>query len=293
MKGFVFVTLICFCFTSHCIIAYDDIISRADCEIVYEVIPHKNSARIIGEQLYGDISTLSWLDWKQLSQDESSRLENVLNQFPALLTNIRLGDTQIVQGGYEGLTNVSISLPISISESSRGEEIASLVSILGYIYYQDSVLVLCSSSQLNSAIPALIHELRDTGRKDYINSNSARLIYDMMIAYTNQSESIGYTYNEHKDSFWVLDFDLKEKRLKKILQKIATNLSDISKTGTNLIVQSSEVQARFMSNDWQANPNGQLYLEHIGSDYSRKVLLKEQEWFVNNLKNILYRRGKF
>ena len=130
-----------------------------------------------------------------------------------------------------------------MAADSTGEDIISLASMIGYIYFQDSVLLLCHVSVDKGIKPAVIHTVFDVGSKDYLNPVSARLLFGMMMGYLNRVKSVGYTYEQANDIFRVLEFDRVDQPRKKAISSIAGHLVDLSDGKVRLDIRSADVYA--------------------------------------------------
>ena len=282
MSGLVRATLLLFLFPIAVCAAADNL-SSPDCELFYAVFPNRDAAGQVEGKVFDAVSGLSWEQRKALSRTESKRLESILAISPGLVNRIKVGDILVTQGGYQGVTGISINARLSMSADATGKDVVSLASMIGYIYFQDSVLLLCSVSVANGIKPAVMHTVLDVGSKDYLNPVSARLLFGMMMGYLNRVESVGYTYEQANDIFRVLEFDRVDKPKKKALLSIAGHLGDLSDGKVKLDIRSADVFAFSMGNKWKEFPQGGDYIRRFPGDVDKDLIEAEQMEFVREL----------
>ena len=266
------------------VFAAPDNLSDPDCEIFYAVFPNRDTAGLIEKKVFEAVSELSWEQRKALSQSQSQRLESILSISPSLVNKIKLGDILITQGGYQGVSGISINARLNMAADSTGEDIISLASMIGYIYFQDSVLLLCHVSVDKGIKPAVIHTVFDVGSKDYLNPVSARLLFGMMMGYLNRVKSVGYTYEQANDIFRVLEFDRVDQPRKKAISSIAGHLVDLSDGKVRLDIRSADVYAFSTGNKWKVFPQGGDYVRRFAGDVDKQFIKSEQMVFIKKLE---------
>ena len=266
------------------VFAAADNVSNPDCEIFYAVFPNRDTAGLIKKKVFETVSKLSWEQRKALSLSQSQRLESILAISPSLVNKIKLGDILVTQGGYQGVSGISINARLNMAADSTGEDIISLASMIGYIYFQDSVLLLCHVSVDKGIRPAVIHTVFDVGSKDYLNPESARLLFGMMMGYLNRVESVGYTYEPANDIFRVLEFDRVDQPRKKAISSIVGHLGDLSDGKVRLDIRSADVFAFSTGNKWKVFPQGGDYISRFANDVDKQLINSEQMVFIKKLE---------
>lgn len=265
-------------------VAAPDNISNPDCELFYVVFPNRDAAGQVESKVFDAVSGLSWKQRKALSRTESKRLESILAISPGLVNRIKIGDILITQGGYQGVSGISINARFDMSADATGKDVISLASMIGYIYFQDSVLILCHVSVDKGIKPAVLHTVFDIGSRDYLNPVSARLLFGMMMGYLNRVEAVGYTYEQVNNIFRVLEFDRVGKPNKKALSSIAEHLTDLSDGKVKLDIQSADVFAFSTGNKWKEFPQGAHYVSRFADDVDKELIKSEQMVFIRKLK---------
>ena len=261
-----------------------DNLSSPDCELFYAVFPNRDAAGQVEGKVFDAVSGLSWEQRKALSRTESKRLESILAVSPGLVNRIKLGDILVTQGGYQGVSGISINARLNLVADAAGKDVISLASMIGYIYFQDSVLLLCHVSVDKGIKPAVIHTVLDAGSKDYLNPVSARLLFGMMMGYLNRVESVGYTYEQANDIFRVLEFDRASQPKKKALSSIAGHLGDLSDGKVKLDIRSADVFAFSTGNKWKEFPQGGNYVRRFPGDVDKELIKSEQMVFIRKLE---------
>lgn len=261
-----------------------DNLSSPDCELFYAVFPNRDAAGQVEGKVFDAVSALSWEQRKALSRTESKRLESILAISPGLVNRIKLRDILVTQGGYQGVSGISINARLNLVADAAGKDVISLASMIGYIYFQDSVLLLCHVSVDKGIRPAVIHTVLDAGSKDYLNPVSARLLFGMMMGYLNRVESVGYTYEQANDIFRVLEFDRANQPKKKALSSIAGHLGDLSGGKVKLDIRSADVFAFSTGNKWEEFPQGGNYVRRFPGDVDKELIKAEQVVFIKKLE---------
>ena len=267
------------------VFAAADNISRPDCELFYAVFPNRDAAAQVEAKVFDAVDALSWEQRKALSRTESKRLISILAISPGLAGMITSGDTLITQGGYQGVSGISINARFNMAADATAKDIISLASMIGYIYFQDSVLLLCHVSLGQGIKPAVIHTVVDAGSKNYLNPLSARLLFGKMMGYLNRVEAVGYTYEETNAVFRVLEFDRVGQPNKEALSQIAGRLGDLSDGKVNLTMHSADVYAFSTGNKWKEFPRGGAYVKRFADDVDKALIQKEQMVFINELES--------
>ena len=266
------------------VFAAADNISSPDCELFYVVFPNRDAAGQVESKVFDAVSGLSWEQRKALSRTESKRLESILAISPGLVNRIKVGDILITQGGYQGVSGISINARLDMSAGATGKDVISLASMIGYIYFQDSVLLLCHVSVDKGVKPAVMHTVLDAGTEDYLNPVSARLLFGMMMGHLNRVETVGYTYEQANDIFRVLEFDRVDQPNKKALSSIAGHLDDISDGKVKLDIRSADVFAFSTGNKWKEFPRGGDYIRRFAGDVDKQLIKSEQMVFIKKLE---------
>ena len=190
----------------------------------------------------------------------------------------------ITQGGYQGVSGISINARLNMAADATAEDIISLASMIGYIYFQDSVLLLCHVSLDQGIKPAVIHTVVDAGSKGYLNPLSARLLFGMMMGYLNRVEAVGYTYEETNAVFRVLEFDRVGQPNNEALSHIAGRLDDLSDGKVKLTMHSADVFAFSTGNKWKEFPRGGAYAMRFADDLDMALIQREQMVFIKKLE---------
>ena len=266
-------------------------VSNPDCELFYAVFPNPDAAGQVESKIFDAVSGLDWKQRNVLSRTESERLDSILAISPALDNRIKFEEALVTQGGYQGVSGISINARLSMTADATGKDVISLAAMIGYIYFQDSVLLLCHVSVDNGISPAVMHTVHDVGSKDYLNPVSARLLFGMMMGYLNRVESVGYTYEQTNDILRVLEFERADQPVKKALSGIAGHLGDLSDGKVKLAIRSADVFAFSTGNKWKEFPQGGNYARRFAGDVDKQLIKSEQKVFIKKLERVLVKQG--
>ena len=266
-------------------------VSNPDCELFYAVFPNPDAAGQVESKIFDAVSGLDWKQRNVLSRTESERLDSILAISPALDNRIKFEEALVTQGGYQGVSGISINARLSMTADATGKDVISLAAMIGYIYFQDSVLLLCHVSVDNGISPAVMHTVHDVGSKDYLNPVSARLLFGMMMGYLNRVESVGYTYEQTNDILRVLEFERADQPVKKALSGIAGHLGDLSDGKVKLAIRSADVFAFSTGNKWKEFPQGGNYARRFAGDVDKQLIKSEQKVFIKKLERLLVKQG--
>ena len=273
------------------VVAAAENVSNPDCELFYAVFPNPDAAGQVESKIFDAVSGLDWKQRNVLSRTESERLDSILAISPALDNRIKFEEALVTQGGYQGVSGISINARLSMTADATGKDVISLAAMIGYIYFQDSVLLLCHVSVDNGISPAVMHTVHDVGSKDYLNPVSARLLFGMMMGYLNRVEAVGYTYEQTNDILRVLEFERADQPVKKALSGIAGHLGDLSDGKVKLAIRSADVFAFSTGNKWKEFPQGGNYARRFAGDVDKQLIKSEQKVFIKKLERVLVKQG--
>ena len=254
-----------------------------DCELFYAVFPNPDAAGTVEKKVFETVSGLGREQRQAWSRTQGRRLEAILAISPGLAHKLSIRDTLITQGGYKGVSGISINARLDTAADTAAADIISLASMIGYIYFQDSVLILCDTPLAQGMYPAVMHTVSDAGSKDYLNPLSARLLFGMMMGYLNQVESVGYTYEQAGAVFRVLEFDRAAGPKRNALLSIAGHLAGLSDGKVKLDIRSADVVALSIGNKWKQYPQGGGYRSRFAGDVDAELIKSEQMRFIGEL----------
>lgn len=258
--------------------------SAEACEIIYEVEPHSQAKALFPEGFYEEFPGLDWNEWSEIFVVESRKINQILNASSQLAQGIDLGIPRIDQGGYEGTSSVSIRVPVSVADGQLSGYGLTLASMIGYVYFQDSVLMVCPANEGDTESNVLEYTLIDAGKKDYMNTETAKLLYGMMIGYLNDPGSLGYTYNTTTGTFRVFEFDAVSKKSIKALDYLSQSIEALSNGDVQFQRKQTIVDVQFPHNSWKDYPLGQQYKVNFLIDVDLDVL---QSLRIEYIKTVL------
>jgi hypothetical protein len=188
-----------------------------------------------------------------------------------------------VLGGYEGESAPSVMIQVAIKDRRGYGELIELAAAIGYVYAQDSTLVICSGDIGEQWQSAVSLEITDTGREALLTQESIPIVYGMMIGIAGSVDDLGYTYYEDRQLLSTLaesDRDLQEQE---IWADIARWVNTVSNGDMELVVDERNVSIFFPHNDWDKRPRGGNYLEYLAGAAEAKNLKAWREAFLQKL----------
>lgn len=257
------------------------------CEVYYSFDSHPNGVTVLGKDIIDGKSSLKLKDWSPFMRQEDNRLDTILENIPGFTNTLRIGKGTILQGGYKGKTQLSLRRDITLSDAADENTVLALAAIIGYIYVQDSVLVICDD---NSREPdnntVFKHEISDVGKQRYFNSGTASILYGILLGKLDNLESMGYSYDLEKRIYMVLEFS-EDNQIKNTLADVTDDITSLYSGNIKLKIETSNVDVFFPDNNWLKQKDGQNYLSMLDKRISPVTLKKEQKIFIQNLRVFL------
>lgn len=277
MKSLVFFLLFAFSFAA----------SSRTCDLYYSFNSHPNAWKVLGKAIVKAKETITLDAWRPFMKKEDNRLHAILTNLHSFDDKLKISRGDIMQGGYKGETQLSLRRQLKLLASATDKDVLALASVIGYIYLQDSVLLVCERGKQSSRDNvAYEYELVDTGKQAYLNAETASMLYGMVIGRLNNLDSMGYSFDLKNKTYMVLEFD-ESKEIKTTLQDISEDLNQLSQGNVKLAMTTAEVDVYFPHNDWREQLEGQHYLANLNKLTTSTQLKKEQIKFIRNLSGFI------
>lgn len=266
----------------HCFIfffflsCFSSAFSDQACKIFFSPIPHEKT--ITNQTEHDAIIHASLSQQKLFAQT----LEPLAHE---LLESLGIHGYHLnnIVGGYEGVSEASYVL--SLKNLKRLPEIITVSASLGYIFYQDAVLMVCPDDHIKNDTDTILIEIDDD--HDFFNEQHARFFYGLLIGANNSPSNLGYSYDIKKKTYSVLsnheDTDNDLKKLKEAIHFIEFLSSKTMKFNVN----QNTAEAAFISNDWSSNPSGESYSMLIEPQSTRNTLKALQKKHTDVVRQFL------
>jgi len=258
------------------------------CEIIYAPHPHKTAINAIGAERLNKTLSLSFTGMVQVSEAfipmTQALIEEVIAEDNA---SIALLGHDVMLGGYEGESIPSVVIKTKFTGEENTASLLKIAAEIGFIYAQDSVLVICDY-QVDSAFHATTSvELTDQGRKSFIDENSAPLLFGMMIGAHNGVENLGYSYFKDTKVFSTfVDLASADKEML-VINDLVSWLQELSQGEVSLNVTAKPIWIFFPHNKWSINQQGQGFYPYLDANDINKKLMDKRQLFLNKMDNVL------
>lgn len=263
--------------------------NQASCEILYAAHPHKHASEAIGEQR---LERTLELDFEQMSDYSELFIPLTSKIARAFLAGdggdtIELTSHKVVLGGYEGESAPSVMIEVTVKDRRGYQELIELAAAIGYVYAQDSTLVICTGDLGDQWQSAVSLEVTDTGREALLTEESIPIVYGMMIGIAGSVDDLGYTYYEDRKLLSSLAESDRDVQEQEIWAEIAQWVNTMSNGDMELAIDERNVSIFFPHNDWDGRPSGGNYLEYLSGVAEAKNLEAWRKEFLQKLDSFL------
>ena len=261
----------------------------AVCNLIFEVIPSKDTAPIIGSKLTADLAKKNFAKWRGFSERQAEIVDNFLETKFDGVAEFYIPTVGI--GGYEGNSSPSIIITVDFEDELSGNKLGAAISemtaAVGYTFIQDGTVAFCSKSvgeDFGSKIP-LYSIAPEAGFRSGIDERFVKTAYSAIVD-ANDDSSFGYTFDG--DVMFMLDLkfkpdlgtdylpeELKEANL--YLESLYTAEISISNERKN------DQPSIYLANNWVEDPTGSSLLKYIGKGLYDDVWIA-QKAYIEALK---------
>ena len=254
------------------------------CEVMYAPHPHHKAAEVIGEDRLEQTLALDFDDMAAFSL-EFMASTNDIAQDVAMSSGgmLEILDQSLVTGGYEGETIPSVVIRTSVHGDSGYADLIRMAARIGYVYVQDSTLVICPDEPVEDWEKLISVEVTDSGNETFFDSDSVRLFYGMMIGAFNGHEGLGYTFYEESGTFSTLAESSLESGGDSIIESIADRLYELSNGDVEFEVTRRSVWVFYPHNDWTTNPSGDSYVAFMDDGVVSDVTARRRVEFLSSV----------
>lgn len=258
---------------------------QASCELMYAAHPHKHATEAIGEERLQRTLDLSFEQMAAYSEVFIPMTAQIANAFIAGSdgSSLDLTSQQVVLGGYEGESAPSVMLEVSIKDRRGYQELIELAAAIGYVYAQDSTLVICSGDLGEEWQSVVSLEVTDTGREPLLTEESIPIVYGMMIGIAGSVDDLGYTYYEDRKLFSTLAETDRNVTEQEIWSDISRWVNTVSNGDVELAIDERDVSIFFPHNDWEDHPQGADYLDYLRGVAAAQNLAVWRKEFLQKL----------
>ncbi|ADM10365.1 hypothetical protein PB2503_11599 [Parvularcula bermudensis HTCC2503] len=226
------------------------------CEINFSALPHHVPANQLSLQQERALHALATnpAEAEAFLKSVSPVAAGILSTVaPALSVDIRP-----VWGGYRGHTGPSLAAHFPPTDKANR-----LAAALGYVFFQDSVLVQCPT---DDAIETPAYWIEEGEESDLLNQTTLKSLYGMMIGEADGDLHLGFTYYPQADRFLVLALSDRPDYERGVVTALDRQLRQFSEGRADITLLKGTKSVRFLANDWRVDPKGKHYAETYLSD---------------------------
>ncbi len=258
------------------------------CQIIYAPHPHKKAIKAIGEQRLNRTLSLSFEEMVHVSEAfipmTQSLVEEIIEEDGSA---IEVVGHEVMLGGYEGESIPSVVINTKIKDKTSANSLLKIAAEIGFIYSQDSALVICDYNVNNQFEEVNSVELRDEGNKAFLNENSAPLLFGMMIGAHNSVENLGYSYFKDSNVFSTFVNLNTENKEVMVINDLVTWLYKLSNGEVSLKVTSTPTWIFFPHNNWDKNQQGEGFYDYLDVKDIDNKLMDKRKLFLKTLDDVL------
>jgi len=246
----------------------------AICNLIFEVIPSKDTAVIVGQELYSPLARQTFVNWQEFTNEESEDVLNFLDENFGSEAKFRLPILGI--GGFEGNSNpnviLSVDFPDNLSNEMLGKAISEIAAAVGYTLIQDGTVAYCTQSvgKYGNALPLYFVSPR-SGFKG-MSVDFVKTAYSAIVD-ANNDPFLGYTYDG--ESMAMLDFGGLPEKLAQ------TNTYFNSLYSVSVRIQYSKANNQpsvYLANNWFEDPTGKSLLEFVDENLYANLKLARRAY---------------
>ena len=247
------------------------------CEILIAPTPHVTSTHVVGKERLERIHSLSSIEVRDFYRTLTNITDRLLQWAIGPDSGWTIESQRELIGGYEGLSIPSVVVQLESNGTGRIDEIKWVVAALGYVYIQDSALMICDDDGLANDTDATNLIVVDAGRRAFLSESSAELLFGMMIGLNNGADGLGYSFFPKRKTFETLEFDSQTRPMTALMRKVSQQVASLSNNQVVLDVTSRPVEVVFPGNDWAMTKNGESYMALLdGVDHAMLQTYREQ-----------------
>ena len=162
-----------------------------------------------------------------------------------------------------------------------------MAAYIGYVYAQDSTLVICADEPVENWQRVISTELVDSGEEKFLTEDNVPLFFGMMIGASNGPEELGYTFYKESKTFSTFAESKRDAGEESVIEEISAWLTQISNGDVELAISTRPLWIFFPHNDWQAEPNGASYLRYMERGKVSSILLQRRQQFLDDVDTFL------
>ena len=253
---------------SACTLMYSSALSASKssptCELMYSAHPHQRAIAAVGAERLALVQTLD----VQETGIYSNAFLAMTREMAKTTTSNSQGKLEflgqdLVLGGYAGVSTTTAVIRTAIHGPSGYQALLRLAARIGYVYAQDSTLVICDGQAPANWRSVVSLEISDAGNEAFLSEENAIRFYGLIVGAFNGPDNIGYTYYPGSKVFSTLAGLSRGKEGRSIVEELANWLSTLSNGDVQFKFDERPVWIFYPHNNWKEYPEGGAYSAHL------------------------------
>ncbi len=251
------------------------------CELMYSAHPHNKAIGALGAERLERIRALDVSETADYSRHFLQLTENISQ-------NVSMGSEgglliigqDLVLGGYAGTSTTTAVIRTTVHSREGYKALLKLASHIGFVYAQDSTLVICEGRAVPHWRGVVSLEITDAGEESFLNEGNAIRLYGLIVGAFNGPENIGYTYYPDRRIFSTLAGLSRGEQGRTIVKDLTSWLSTLSNDDIQFKVDERPVWIFYPHNNWEVNPDGENYATFMADQQINSGLLDRRKQFL-------------
>lgn len=267
--------------------------AAAVCEIMYAAHPHEKAVAAVGAHRLEQTQVFNFDEMTAFSQAFMPSTQAIAEDVAESSgESLRILEQELVLGGYEGETIPSVVIRASVHGDMGYAALVRMAAQIGYVYAQDSTLVLCPDEPVESWRRVTSVEIVDKGTEEFFKEENVPLFFGMMIGAFNGPERLGYTFYKDSKTFSTLAESERSSTEGSVLEQLSDWLTELSNGDIELAISTRQLWIFFPHNDWRDEPQGGAYIRYMESSEVDPLLEQRRQQYLNDVDRFLSQRKK-
>ena len=264
----------------------------AVCEVMYAAYPHEKAVAAIGEQRLKQTQSFDFNEMRVFSKAFMPTTQAIAEDVARSSgESLRILGQKIVLGGYEGASLPSVVIRTAVRGKVGYTALVKMAAHIGYIYAQDSTLVICADEPVENWQNVTSLEVTDNGEEEFLNEDNVPLFFGMMIGAFNGPERLGYTFYKESKTFSTLAASDRSPGEYAVVKQLSDWLTELSNGDVELAISTRSLWIFFPHNDWQENPEGQAYFNYMERGLENRLLAQRRQQYLDDIDKFLSQRN--
>lgn len=234
------------------------------CELMYSAHPHNRAIDAMGIER---LAFVRMLDVQETGEYSRTFLA-MTREMTDVITEQSKGSLEflgqdLVLGGYAGVSTTTAVIRTAVHNPAGYQALLRLAARIGYVYAQDSTLVICDGQGIKDWRNVVSLEISDSGEEIFLSEENAIRFYGLIVGAFNGPDNIGYTYYPESKMFSTLAGLSRGEEGRSIVEKLTAWLSTLSNGDIQFKISERRVWVFYPHNNWKEHPKGDTYRAYL------------------------------